>query len=97
MTEKEFLFEVILPIIRADFTISDLYKYKPQSKIKTKITAIGGKEDDTFEPKNMLGWYKQTNTFAYKYFNGDHFFINSSYKEVIDFLNNILFKELKKR
>ena len=95
--EKEFLFDVVLPILRADFTISDLYKYKPGAKIKSKITAIGGREDNTFEISNMLKWDKHTDNFDHKYFDGDHFFINSSYREVIDFINNIFIQELKKR
>ena len=90
LQEPELLYEVILPILRSDFTISDTYRYKKRDKIKPKVTAICGKEDDTFDINNILKWSEETNNFDYKYFTGDHFFINTEYNKVLQLINNIL-------
>ncbi len=95
LNEKELMMDIMLPIVRADFTISDLYKFKPQEKLKYPITAFSGDEDDTFYPETLFEWNIHTDSFNYKIFRGDHFFVNSSYKEVIKEVNSILDFKLK--
>jgi medium-chain acyl-[acyl-carrier-protein] hydrolase len=94
LNEKELLMDIMLPIIRADFTISDLYKCDTRQKLKCPITSLGGDNDDTLYPESLLEWNIHTDSFNNKNFKGDHFFINSSYKEVINLINSILYKEL---
>ena len=93
LAERELLTDVILPIIRGDFTISDLYKYQQGKKLLCPITAIGGEKDSTFDPEDLLKWNEQSDVFKFKYFPGDHFFINSSRNEVAKYINGILSDE----
>lgn len=88
--EKELLMEIMLPIIRADFTISDLYQCNPTLKLLVPITAFGGNEDYTFAFASLLKWSVHTDIFRHIHFSGDHFFINSSYQEVITQINKII-------
>ena len=97
LQEPELLYEVILPILRSDLTISYSYKYKKRAKIKPKVTAICGKADNTFDINNISKWSDETHNFDYKYFTGDHFFINTEYNGVMQLINNILLKELSRK
>lgn len=90
LNEKELLMEAMLPIIRADFTISDLYQCDPTVKLLAPITAFGGNEDYTFAFASLLKWRVHTDIFKHIRFSGDHFFINSSYQEVIKQINEII-------
>jgi medium-chain acyl-[acyl-carrier-protein] hydrolase len=94
LIEKELLMEIMLPIIRADFTISDLYQCSPEIKLKTPITAFGGIDDNTFPFEDLLKWELHTDIFNYECFTGNHFFIKSSFQKVIKSINAILAKEL---
>jgi medium-chain acyl-[acyl-carrier-protein] hydrolase len=95
LNEKELLMDFMLPIIRADFTVSDLYKFANHQKLKCPITCLGGDEDNTLYPESLFEWNIHTDSFNYQHFKGDHFFINSSYKDVIELINSILYIELK--
>ena len=91
------LMSIFLPTIRADFCISETYKYVNESPLALPITALGGLSDDTFYLDDLLKWKEQTNAFFKSYLlAGDHFFINTSYKEVIQIINKILDNEIMK-
>ncbi len=90
LQDKEIM-SIFIPIIRADFRVSEIYSYQHQSPMDFPITALGGSNDDTFYYNDLEQWKKQTNTYFQLYrFPGDHFFINSSYHEVIKIVNQIL-------
>jgi medium-chain acyl-[acyl-carrier-protein] hydrolase len=90
LAEKDLLMNIMLPIIRADFTISDIYQCSTETKLKIPITVFGGRDDDTFPFEDLLQWKLHTDTFDYQSFAGNHFFIKSSFPEVIDNINSIL-------
>ncbi len=57
--------------------------------------ALGGLNDYTFDSQDLLKWQEQTTAlFQYELLPGDHFFIKSSYPEVINIVNKILYKEI---
>lgn len=97
LSEKQMLMEVLLPILRADFKISDLHICDTNKKISTQITAFGGQEDDTFPEEHLLKWKDKTEKFEYKLFEGGHFYINESYKNLIKAINNILVSTLNEK
>lgn len=95
--ENQELMSIFLPIIRADFAISENYKYLNDEPLICPITVFGGLSDDTFAREDLLEWQKQTTAdFEYELFKGDHFFIKSSYKEVIARVNKILYSYVAK-
>ena len=96
LEDEEFM-AIFLPIMRADFCISETYSYYSELPLTCPITALGGLSDNTFDTQDLLKWQEQTNaSFEYKLLPGDHFFIKSSYQEVIDIVNNVLYKEITK-
>lgn len=91
------LMNLFSPIIRADFSLSETYKYTLENPFDFPLTALGGINDNTFDFSNLLRWKNQTtNIFTYYPFVGDHFFIKSAYNEVIQIINQILNSEYDK-
>lgn len=89
------LISIFIPTIRADFCIFETYKYTNEEPLISHITALGGVNDDTFNRNDLLGWKEQTkSSFNCHLLPGNHFFINSSYEEVIKIINDILESEI---
>lgn len=85
------LMAIFLPIIRADFCISETYRYNDTEPLTVPITALGGLSDNTLDIQDLLRWQEQTNSiFHYGLLPGDHFFIKPSYQSVIDIINEII-------
>jgi medium-chain acyl-[acyl-carrier-protein] hydrolase len=73
------LMEMLIPILRSDFTIWESYTYTQKSPLKFPITVFGGWQDPEVSLEELEAWKEQTNTsFSLKMFPGDHFFIHSS-------------------
>jgi medium-chain acyl-[acyl-carrier-protein] hydrolase len=97
IVEDEDIMAIFMPIIRADFCISETYKYINEEALTSPMTVLGGLNDNTFYQEDLLKWKEQTKSiFKYYLLSGDHFFINTSYKEVIKIINQILYKEVIK-
>ena len=95
--KNEELLSIFIPTIRADFCISETYKYLNEEPLAYPITALGGLSDQTFNSKDLLKWKDQTTSlFKYHFLPGDHFFINTSYEEVIKIVNQTLYNEITK-
>jgi medium-chain acyl-[acyl-carrier-protein] hydrolase len=93
--EDKELISIFLPIIRADFHIFETYKYFSGEPLSLPITALGGLNDDTFDHKDLLKWKEMTTcSFKYYFLQGNHFFIKSSYKDVIRIVNQVLNNEI---
>lgn len=95
--KNEELMSVFLPIIKADFTISETYTYSKGEVLNCPITALGGINDYSFNKEDLIKWNQQTSS-LFKHFMlpGDHFFIRSSFQKVISIINSILIEEIKK-
>lgn len=81
------LMEFLLPIIRADCQICDLYSYQPRSPLNCPITVYGGTDDVDTEPDSLLAWKELTQgTFDMKVFPGGHFFLQTCRQEFLSAL-----------
>ncbi len=91
MLEHRELLELFLPIIRADFTISETYQYLEGNPFRCDITAINGREDSTVLQSDVQNWNLHT-CLKFKRFTlpGDHFFIKSAQREVFDIISGII-------
>ena len=95
--EDEELMSIFIPTIRADFSISETYTYTNEEPLLYPVTALGGLSDDTFDPEDLIKWKEQTTaSFKFHLLPGGHFFINTSYEEVIKAINQILYDEVTK-
>jgi medium-chain acyl-[acyl-carrier-protein] hydrolase len=92
LEHREFM-AMVLPSIRADFELVECYGYRPQAPLNIPLTALAGKFDDHGSTEQVEGWGTETAAaFKVKWFEGDHFFINTEQREVLDFLNAELAK-----
>ncbi|NEP59833.1 MAG: thioesterase [Symploca sp. SIO2G7] len=72
------LMQVLIPILRADFTVLETYIYTPAAPLNVPITAFGGLQDRKASREDLEAWQEQTNSnFSLQMFPGDHFFIHS--------------------
>jgi medium-chain acyl-[acyl-carrier-protein] hydrolase len=90
LMEPEVL-SLLLPMLRADFKILEDYSYHPDRPLACGITALGGLKDSMTGPEAMSAWGLQTQgIFRLRMFPGDHFFVQSAEKDVLDCLSSEL-------
>ncbi len=78
LKDKELL-ELILPIVRADFTLYEKYAYAPEPPLEVPILAFGGLQDAHVSREALQAWREQTRgSFALRMFPGDHFFLQGA-------------------
>lgn len=85
------LMAILLPIIRADFTLFENYHYPIEAPLDLPITALSGRVDQVVKPNYMTDWRVQTNQkFEHLIYGGDHFFLNKNQAKIIDMLKSKL-------
>jgi len=99
-TPKEFfeypeIQNAILPLLRADFEITDTYEYVTESPLACPITVYGGEQDNLAAVKNLSPWELQTSAECnISIFPGGHFFIWTHKTEFIRVLRQDLLQVL---
>jgi medium-chain acyl-[acyl-carrier-protein] hydrolase len=72
------LMQLILPALRADFTLCETYQYAPEAALACPISAFGGLQDATVSRQDLEAWRDQTTgRFVLRMFPGDHFFLHA--------------------
>jgi len=80
-----------LPMLRADFTISDTFAAHKEEQIPIFITALSGQGDEDGTPVEMMRWKESTNAgFELVEFKGGHFFPFEKPAEVLAVLQKRL-------
>lgn len=93
--ENRELMALVLPAIRADFSLAENYQYTPDQLLEIPITVLAGKRDNRILPEQVDGWKKETiHSCHAHWFDGDHFFINSQQQAVINCINSVLLNSL---
>jgi medium-chain acyl-[acyl-carrier-protein] hydrolase len=70
------LLELVLPLLRADFELSETYRYRPGVPLACPISAFGGAEDLEVTAEGLGAWREQTRSlFRARTLPGDHFFL----------------------
>jgi medium-chain acyl-[acyl-carrier-protein] hydrolase len=89
--ENDELMELLLPVLRADFSVSDTYEYSEGPPLDCPITALGGTEDPWVDGDELEGWRAHTRaSFTCYQFAGNHFFLHSAEDELLTFLGDLL-------
>ena len=71
--------DLVLPTLRADFSLYETYSHVPGPPLACPITALGGLEDDTVSRRQLDAWRDQTTgPFRLRMLPGDHFFLHSA-------------------
>lgn len=85
------LMRLFLPMLRADITVNETYRYLPEAPLECPIMAFGGIKDNTVSCNEVQDWYQLTNSrFDSHFFPGGHFFLNEYKKELLQFINKEL-------
>ena len=87
--ESPELLELLLPMLRADFTAAETYAYCSDAPLPCPITALGGASDDMVTAEALQAWEQHTSgDFEYHVLQGDHFFIHQCHDEVMRILRD---------
>jgi surfactin synthase thioesterase subunit len=90
LLREEAFMRVLLPMLRADFTLVEDYKYRATAKLSCPITVFGGTEDKLTK-EQLEAWSKETIAPTTVHFlPGGHFFMDSARKELVAFILNDL-------
>lgn len=80
---QQALRELVLPILRADLTAVETYRWQPGPPLDVPIVAVGGVDDGTVSATQLAGWAAHTTAgFECHQVAGDHFFLRSAATEV---------------
>lgn len=73
------LMEMMLPTLRADIALCEMYSYSPEPPLDCPITALGGTMDLSVSQFHLNEWRLQTaRGFNLYLFPGDHFYIQTA-------------------
>ncbi len=87
--DNEELMAAFLPRIRADFQVLETYQYQQRTRLNTRILAVMGKDDSHVKDTELMEWEGHTQkSFACRFFEGGHFFIQTAEKELIQMIQH---------
>jgi medium-chain acyl-[acyl-carrier-protein] hydrolase len=85
------LMELVMPMLRADFTASETYTYIAEPPLVCPIIVCGGAQDKEVSREELDAWRIHTQgAFIVRMFPGDHFFLNSTRAMVVQTLSQDL-------
>lgn len=83
--------ELIVPLLRADFAITQTYKYREERPFTFPLTVFGGQLDEEFSSLSLQAWRRHTTgPFEMHRLPGDHFFLNSSRERLLQIIAQAL-------
>ena len=82
------LLELMVPTLRADFSVLETYRFVPAEPVASPIVAFCGTQDDVATRQEMLDWRDKTSAeFFLHDLQGDHFFLQSAEVALLDLVN----------
>jgi hypothetical protein len=91
------LMQLLLPCLRADFEVFETYAYAEEPPLDCRISAFGGLMDPLVNHEDLMAWRSQTcSDFALHMFHGDHFFLNSVRKPLLQTVAQDLMEGLER-
>jgi len=75
--QNEELMALFLPVIRADFAVTDAYAHSPEPPLDCPIHAFGGETEREFSEADLDAWREETTgSFTLELFPGGHFYLD---------------------
>ncbi|GHO56601.1 thioesterase [Ktedonobacter robiniae] len=82
---------LVLPLLRADFTVCETYTYTPGELLRCPIVAFSGAGDKAVLPEELVSWSAMTSgPCATQTFPGDHFFLQTARSQLLQRLTRDL-------
>lgn len=95
--DNEKIMRTLLPMIRADFALSETYGGRDEAPFEFPITAYGGEEDHAVSRQNLERWERHTDgRFCLEMLQGGHFFIHTQERELLRKLSAALHSVAKR-
>lgn len=92
LAESLTLQRLLLPSLRADIKLCELYQVENEPPLEIPIWAIGGSQDQTVPMFKLRGWQEHTSArFELRVLSGGHFFIDTSRELLLAALRRALF------
>ncbi len=89
--ENTELFELMQPMLRADFEIVETYRYKEEPPLDVPITAFGGLDDSMVAREQLEAWRQHTTgAFRLRMLPGHHLFIQTEEQQFLSQLSEEL-------
>lgn len=84
------LMKLLLPVIRADLKLAEIYDPSSLKRLRCPMTVLAGEEDE-FDAASIEGWGGHTDgDFATHVFPGGHFYLHEHHEQFIPWLENHL-------
>jgi medium-chain acyl-[acyl-carrier-protein] hydrolase len=85
------LMQLRMPLLRADFELTQTYTYTAEPPLTCPISAFGGLADEEVKRELIEQWREQTrSSFSLSMFPGDHFFLNTARQQLLHTLSREL-------
>lgn len=85
------LMDLLMPVLRADFSIYETYVYQSEEPLSCGISAFGGVQDPKVSREDVAAWRAQTKgSFALHMLPGDHFFLHSAQTQLLQLVSQYL-------
>ena len=87
------LMEMMIPILRADFSICQTYEFRRDRPLGCPMAVFGGVEDTEVSREQLEAWREHTTgPFSLRLFPGDHFFVQTQQQLFLRALSQELIK-----
>lgn len=84
LLQNDELMALLLPTMRADFSIHDTYQYRARPPLPVRFSVFGGLDDATTPPESVAAWADHSSVGTrVQLFKGGHFFINEERDAVL--------------
>ncbi|HEX6969595.1 MAG TPA: alpha/beta fold hydrolase [Micromonosporaceae bacterium] len=78
------LLRLLLPALRADFELNEMYQPLPGRGLRCPLVAYLGVDDPEADPPELLAWRSETSgEFVLRLFSGDHFYLRNGRPDVL--------------
>lgn len=91
--ENPELMQLMMPLLRADFALTQTYVYREGPPLACPFTVFGGREDEEVRGEKLSAWCELTSGgCSLKVFDGGHFFIHTAEEQLLQALKLELFR-----
>lgn len=82
--QNEELLHLLMPLLRADFSICETYIYQRSKALSCPLTAFGGLQDQDTPRDAIASWREHTSgSFKQRFFPGNHFFLETEQSSLL--------------
>lgn len=84
LLDDDELMTLMLPVLRADFSVVETYEYREEAPLPIPITVFGASADPVVAPAALAGWRRQSSRVTRtQLFPGDHFYLHRAAPELL--------------